>query len=234
MHSAASLSCLPPTSWTKCKRKFGCASVSAGTTLAVARRLSLSLRLRRSAAMAIFLLVSVSLAVSCPPSACNGFGNSMCPGAAVLDSKPIWPLGPKNLWFRNVARWPVEVMVVSPEGDEESRGILAPEVRRPHGAVHGEVPTTPPSHTAPPPRPHPYAPPSPAPSPGVARACRPSGARRRPPAHARAPRGRRPGARVQLPAAAVHRLQEASVHGQALDDPRPGAPPPSNHNMDTC
>jgi hypothetical protein len=88
--------------------------------------------------MAIFLL-SVSLGASCPPSACNGFGNSMCPGAAVLESKPIWPLGPKNLWFRNVAKWAVEVMVVSPEGDEESRGVLAPEVRRPHAAVHGEV-----------------------------------------------------------------------------------------------
>jgi len=63
----------------------------------------------------------------------------MCPGAAVLESKPIFPLGPKNLWFRNVARWAVEVLVVSPEGDEETRGVLAPDVRRPHAAVHGEV-----------------------------------------------------------------------------------------------
>ena len=74
----------------------------AGTALAVA-------------AMAISLL-SISLGASCPPSACNGFGNSMCPGAAVLDSEPIWPLGPKNLWFRNVAKWPVEVLLVFPLG----------------------------------------------------------------------------------------------------------------------
>ena len=102
--------------------------------------------------MAIFLL-SISLGASCPPSACNGFGNSMCPGAAVLDSEPIWPLGPKNLWFRNVAKWPVDVLVVSPEGDEESRGMLAPEVRKPHAAIHGEVPHTPPSRSAPTPTP---------------------------------------------------------------------------------
>ena len=132
-------------------------------------------------AMAISLL-SITLGASCPPSACNGFGNSMCPGAAVLDSEPIWPLGPKNLWFRNVAKWPVEVLLVSPEGDEESRGMLAPEVRRPHAAIHGEVPNTPPLHALPlPPRP---APPPHHPSPGVARACRPSGARRRSSAHA--------------------------------------------------
>ena len=140
----------------------------AGTALAVA-------------AMAISLL-SISLGASCPPSACNGFGNSMCPGAAVLDSEPIWPLGPKNLWFRNVAKWPVEVLVVSPEGDEESRGMLAPEVRRPHAAIHGEVPNTPLFTLCP----YPHAPhPAPRhPSPGVARARRPSGARGRSSAHA--------------------------------------------------
>ena len=131
--------------------------------------------------MAISLL-SITLGASCPPSACNGFGNSMCPGAAVLDSEPIWPLGPKNLWFRNVAKWPVEVLLVSPEGDEEPRGMLAPEVRRPHAAIHGEVPNTPLFTLCPYPRtPHP---PPHRPSPGVARACRPSGARRRSSAHA--------------------------------------------------
>ena len=115
--------------------------------------------------MSVFLF-SVSLGASCSPSACNGFGQSMCPGAAVLESKPIFPLGPKNLWFRNVARWAVEVLVVSPEGDEETRGVLAPDVRRPHAAVHGEVPHPPSPHHAhahthpnPPHAPHPRRPP---------------------------------------------------------------------------
>eukprot|EP00320_Phaeocystis_rex_P003696 CAMPEP_0119074210 /NCGR_PEP_ID=MMETSP1178-20130426/71962_1 /TAXON_ID=33656 /ORGANISM="unid sp, Strain CCMP2000" /LENGTH=259 /DNA_ID=CAMNT_0007056347 /DNA_START=150 /DNA_END=929 /DNA_ORIENTATION=- len=38
-----------------------------------------------------------------------------------------------------MAEWAVEVLVVSAEGDEESRSIVAPGVRRPHMAVHGEV-----------------------------------------------------------------------------------------------
>jgi len=75
----------------------------------------------------------------CPPSACTGVGSSMCPGAASLESKPIFPLGPKNLWFRNAARWPVEILMVESEGEEVARGVLGPDVRRPFAALHGEV-----------------------------------------------------------------------------------------------
>ena len=93
------------------------------------------------AALTAPIMAPVKLA-PCHPSACSGLlglGASSCPGAASFESKPLFPMGTKNLWFRNAARWPAEILSVTAEGEEVSQGFVAPDTRLPFEALHGEV-----------------------------------------------------------------------------------------------
>ena len=69
----------------------------------------------------------------CPPAACTfgsaaDGGSGHCAGPAVLESKALFPMGTKNLWVRNAAPFPAEMIVVDENGAEEVRGVLAPAV----------------------------------------------------------------------------------------------------------